>query len=126
MAMAAGGLAIGPRLAVCREGAMPATDIAAPLTIDPGVPWWLQNNFEPMFAEVAAFDLPVAGPLPAELTGLYLQRGGTGRRVPGPGALRAPAPPSLARKALALSGRGRESAGRRLTDISSRYIFKIG
>lgn len=75
MAMAAGGLAIGPRLAVCREGATPATDVAAPLAVDPGVPWWLQNDFEPMFAEVEAFDLPVTRALPLEPTDLYLRSG---------------------------------------------------
>lgn len=75
MAAAAGGLAVGPWLSGCGDGATPATDVAVPLRVDPSRPWWLQNNFQPVSGEVEAFDLPVKGALPPELTGLYVRNG---------------------------------------------------
>lgn len=46
-----------------------------PLVVDPGTPWWLQNNFAPVFEEVEAFDLPVRGAIPPELSGFYTRNG---------------------------------------------------
>ncbi len=75
MGAAAGGLAIAPWLSGCGDGATSATDVAVPLQVDPSRPWWLQNGFGPVSAEVEAFDLPVVGALPPELTGLYVRNG---------------------------------------------------
>lgn len=46
-----------------------------PLIVDPDTPWWLQNNFAPVFEEVEAFDLPVRGAIPPELSGYYTRNG---------------------------------------------------
>ena len=75
MAAAAGGLALGPWLAGCGDSATSFGDPAVPLIVDPDRPWWLQNNFEPVSREIEAFDLPVEGSLPPELTGLYVRNG---------------------------------------------------
>ena len=75
MAVTASGLAIGPWLAGCGDGATPATDLAVPLAVDPNVPWWMQNNFQPVSTEVEAFDLSIDGSLPPELNGLYVRNG---------------------------------------------------
>jgi carotenoid cleavage dioxygenase len=48
---------------------------APPLVIDPDVAWWLQGNFAPVYDEIDAFDLPVKGALPPELSGLYVRNG---------------------------------------------------
>jgi carotenoid cleavage dioxygenase len=37
--------------------------------------WWLDGNFAPVTDEVEAFDLKVEGPLPPELTGVYMRIG---------------------------------------------------
>jgi carotenoid cleavage dioxygenase-like enzyme len=42
---------------------------------DPSTPWWLRGNFAPVTREVEAFDLPVEGTLPRELSGLYVRNG---------------------------------------------------
>ena len=75
MAAAAGGLALAPWLPGCGDGATPATNPAVPLRVDPSRPWWLQNNFEPVSAEIEAFDLPVEGALPSALTGVFVRNG---------------------------------------------------
>ena len=79
MGALAGGLAIAPYgLAGCGDGATAGSGssiAAVPIGVDPGVPWWMQNNFQPVGAEVEVFDLPVTGALPTELTGLYLRNG---------------------------------------------------
>ncbi|HEY8516155.1 MAG TPA: carotenoid oxygenase family protein [Candidatus Binatia bacterium] len=51
------------------------TQTAAPLIVDPNRPFWLQNNFAPVFDELDAFDLPVRGKIPPELNGLYVRNG---------------------------------------------------
>ncbi len=51
------------------------TQDAAPLVVDPSRPFWLQNNFAPVFDELDAFDLPVRGAIPPELNGLYVRNG---------------------------------------------------
>ena len=38
-------------------------------------PWWLNGNFAPVEKEVEAFDLPVTGALPLELTGVFMRNG---------------------------------------------------
>lgn len=47
---------------------------------------WLRENFAPVQAEVTAFDLPVIGTLPLELTGRYLRNGPNPIGVPDPAA----------------------------------------
>lgn len=37
--------------------------------------WWLQGNFAPVAQEVEAFDLPVEGALPPELSGVFVRTG---------------------------------------------------
>jgi carotenoid cleavage dioxygenase len=46
-----------------------------PAGFAPNEPWWLQGNYAPVENEVEAFDLPVEGTLPKELTGLYVRNG---------------------------------------------------
>src|SRR5437762_11399670 len=48
---------------------------AIPLSVDPNVPWWLQNGFGPVFDELDAVDLPTRGHIPPELNGLYVRNG---------------------------------------------------
>ncbi|HNR75852.1 MAG TPA: carotenoid oxygenase family protein [Parvularculaceae bacterium] len=38
-------------------------------------PWWLSGNFAPVEKEVEAFNLPVTGALPSELTGVFMRNG---------------------------------------------------
>lgn len=38
-------------------------------------PWWLSGNFAPVDVEIEAFDLPVEGALPPELSGLFVRNG---------------------------------------------------
>jgi carotenoid cleavage oxygenase len=45
---------------------------------------WLRDNFAPVDQEVTAFDLPVTGTLPEELTGRYLRNGPNPITVPDP------------------------------------------
>jgi len=46
-----------------------------PLTADPNIAWWLQNNYAPIDDEIEAFNLPVRGAIPPELNGLYVRNG---------------------------------------------------
>lgn len=48
---------------------------ALPLEVDASLPWWLQNNFEPVLDELDATDLPVRGLIPTELDGIYVRNG---------------------------------------------------
>jgi carotenoid cleavage dioxygenase len=41
----------------------------------PRTPWFLSGNYAPVREELTAFDLPVEGALPPELTGLYVRNG---------------------------------------------------
>lgn len=45
------------------------------LTVDPEVPWWLQNGFDPVLDEQTTTELAVRGRIPAELDGLYVRNG---------------------------------------------------
>src|SRR4029079_1456372 len=51
-------------------GASTTTTVA-----DPSTPWWLRGDFAPVTREVEAFDLPVEGSLPREVSGLYVRNG---------------------------------------------------
>lgn len=44
--------------------------------------WWLKGNFAPVDKEVEAFDLPVAGELPPELSGVFMRNGPNPAREP--------------------------------------------
>lgn len=48
---------------------------AIPLEVDPSLPWWQQNNFEPVFEEITETDLQVRGSIPSSLDGLYVRNG---------------------------------------------------
>jgi len=78
------GLSLPPLLGGCgsdsgngRGGMPPADEMAqaVPLTVDPDIPWWLQNGFGPVFDELEAVDLPTRGRIPPELNGLYVRNG---------------------------------------------------
>lgn len=75
---------IGGALAAAGVVAMPSALLAGcggssagvpELVVDPATPWWLQNNFAPVADEVEAFDLPIRGALPPELSGVYARNG---------------------------------------------------
>ena len=72
--LAAAGLWM-PALAGCGGDGPSSSSNVAPLEVDPGVPWWLQNGFEPTLEEVQAFDLSVRGSIPPELNGIYVRNG---------------------------------------------------
>ncbi|MCX8071292.1 MAG: carotenoid oxygenase family protein [Candidatus Binatia bacterium] len=55
-----------------------------PLVVDPNQPWWLQNNFAPVFDERDAYDLPVRGALPPELNGTYIRNGSNPQKADSP------------------------------------------
>jgi carotenoid cleavage dioxygenase len=42
---------------------------------DPSHPWWLENNYAPVFDERSLTNLPVEGSIPPELDGLYVRNG---------------------------------------------------
>lgn len=46
--------------------------------------WWLSGNFAPVEREVEAFDLPVSGALPPELSGVFMRTGPNPAREPSP------------------------------------------
>lgn len=46
---------------------------------DPTRPYWERGNFAPVADEIAAFDLPITGALPRELSGLYARNGSNPR-----------------------------------------------
>src|SRR6187401_2414082 len=68
------GLTLPPSiLGGCGDGGSSASsgEAAIPLTVDPNIPWWLQNGFEPVFDELSTADLRVRGRIPRQLSGLY-------------------------------------------------------
>jgi carotenoid cleavage dioxygenase-like enzyme len=75
--LAAAGLALPSSLVGCGDGGSSgASETAIPLTVDPAVPWWLQNGFDPVFDELSSTDLEVVrGRVPSELNGLYVRNG---------------------------------------------------
>ncbi|MEQ1929849.1 MAG: carotenoid oxygenase family protein [Parvularculaceae bacterium] len=46
--------------------------------------WWLEGNFAPVEREVEAFDLPVEGALPPELSGVFMRTGPNPARAESP------------------------------------------
>lgn len=63
-------------LVACGDGGsgMPR-DSAIPLEVDPNRPWWLQNNFDPVFDQLDVADLAVRGSIPSRLDGIYVRNG---------------------------------------------------
>jgi carotenoid cleavage dioxygenase-like enzyme len=57
------------------DGGSAGSEAAIPLTVDPNVPWWLQNGFEPVLDELSTGDLRVRGRIPRQLSGLYVRNG---------------------------------------------------
>jgi carotenoid cleavage dioxygenase-like enzyme len=57
---------------------------AVPLEVDPSRPWWLQNNFDPVFDELDVADLAVAGAIPPELDGIYVRNGSNPQHADNP------------------------------------------
>ena len=82
--LAAAGLSLPAWLSGCGGDGTGSTAEVAPLEVDPGVSWWLQNGFEPVFEEIEAFDLPVRGAIPPELNGLYVRNGSNPQRADSP------------------------------------------
>jgi carotenoid cleavage dioxygenase-like enzyme len=83
---AAAAPAFASLLAACSDDggdSSAAPTSAPPVTeaFDPDTPWWLQGNFAPVTQEIEAFDLTVAGELPAALTGLYARNGSNAHRA---------------------------------------------
>ena len=52
-----------------------SSSAGSPLTVDPNVPWWLQNDFAPVFDEISTTELTVRGRVPSALDGLYVRNG---------------------------------------------------
>ena len=82
-ALVAGGTLMPGWLVGC-GGSASSADAAVPLVVDPSIPWWLQNNFEPVTDEIDATDLRVRGALPPELDGIYVRNGGNARNADNP------------------------------------------
>ena len=57
------------------DGGSTTTEAAVPLEVDPQRPWWLQNNFDPVFDELDVANLVVRGAIPPELDGVYVRNG---------------------------------------------------
>jgi carotenoid cleavage dioxygenase len=64
-------------LSACRSSSRPGAprQTAVPLAVDPGRPWWLQNNFQPVTDELDVANLEVIGSIPSELNGVYVRNG---------------------------------------------------
>jgi len=72
-----------PLLSGCSDGSdNPVT--GAPLVVDPGTPWWLQNNYDPVFDEISVTELSVRGKIPEGLNGLYVRNGSNPRNADSP------------------------------------------
>ena len=82
-ALLAGGTLVPPWLHGCGD-ASSASGAAVPLVVDPALPWWLQNNFQPVDDELDVADLRVHGALPPELDGIYVRNGGNPRDASSP------------------------------------------
>lgn len=65
----------GGLLAGCGDDRSNRSTAASRLTVDPEVPWWLQNGFDPVLDELYVTELAVRGRIPAELDGLYVRNG---------------------------------------------------
>lgn len=83
--VAAAGLALPSGLIGCGDGGGPGAQAAAPLTVDPTRPWWLQNGFEPVFDEISSTALEVRrGRVPSALSGLYVRNGSNPQHADSP------------------------------------------
>ena len=51
------------------------SEVAIPIEVDPNLPWWLQNNFEPVAEELTETSLEVRGSIPRSLDGLFVRNG---------------------------------------------------
>src|ERR1043166_3679253 len=61
-----------------------AEEVAVPLMVDPSRPWWLQNNFNPVFDELDVPALVVHGAIPPELDGVYVRNGSNAQHADNP------------------------------------------
>ena len=69
----------------CGDSSRPSSaQRAVPLTVDSSRPWWLQNNFEPVFDEIDVADLRVMGAIPPALDGLYVRNGSNAQNADNP------------------------------------------
>ena len=70
----------------CGDGrsASNQVELGVPLTVDPSVPWWLQNGFGPVFDELDVTALPTRGRIPHELNGLYVRNGSNPQHADSP------------------------------------------
>jgi carotenoid cleavage dioxygenase len=66
------------------DGSPPPQEMAVPLEVDPSRPWWLQNNFEPVFDELDVGDLAVRGSIPSALDGIYVRNGSNAQDADNP------------------------------------------
>jgi carotenoid cleavage dioxygenase len=83
--VSAAGLALpSPWLLGCGDGGSDTEEVEIPIIVDPSKPWWLQNNFEPVFGEIESFDLSVSGSIPPELNGVYVRNGSNPQRGDSP------------------------------------------
>jgi carotenoid cleavage dioxygenase-like enzyme len=72
----AAGAAAPSWLAACGGSSSSAPQQSAvALTVDPRRPWWLQNNFDPVFDELDVANLEVRGRIPSGLNGTYVRNG---------------------------------------------------
>ncbi len=60
------------------------TPTPVPLQFDPSKPWWLQNDFDPVFDELISPDLEVRGTIPRQLNGLYVRNGSNPQHADSP------------------------------------------
>jgi carotenoid cleavage dioxygenase len=75
--------ALAPWLtSACGNGS--SGDKAVELTVDPSRPWWLQNNFQPVFDELDIANLEVIGSIPSDLNGIYVRNGSNPRNADNP------------------------------------------
>ena len=88
-AAAAGASLSTPLLSGCSDGSnsdgsnnIPAVD--APMVVDPATPWWLQNNFGPVYDELSVYEPSVRGTIPEGLSGLYVRNGSNPRNADSP------------------------------------------
>lgn len=83
-ALAAAGAALpSPFLAGCGDDNGNGSQ-GSPLTVDPSRPWWLQNNFDPVFDELSVSPLTWKGRIPDALNGTYVRNGSNPKRSNSP------------------------------------------
>lgn len=80
--LAAGALVLPSGLAGCGSDDSDATGSA--LEVDPSRPWWLQNNFAPVFDELDVANPKVLGSVPEALSGTYVRNGSNPQNADSP------------------------------------------